>query len=577
MRTKFKKLTSVCLALIMLLSVLTIAPFTAGAIETESASVGDTYTSGDYEYEKLYYDDTVKIINYTGSATVLEIPSEIDGYTVESIGSDAFWGCKCLESVTISDSVAYINDRAFALCSSLKSVTIGKNVEFIFDFAFYDCTSLKNITISDNVTYIGRSAFGYNYDYYADTRTVGFTIYGYTGSGAETYAIKNGFDFISLGQATILAETPAFSAPGGDSYISTLDNIYEDGGLFVEFYSCDEFGNIENLLGSCQLSRYLNGDNSGWYYQGYCRNIDIKKGCVSVVKDSDGEEISFNDRSWGSSSGSSTISNYVNIGVCPASANITYTIERYEESDYYGAETDYDVLTYYIFDVSRFEINNFVYDGTPKLPEVKFIGYDSVYFEGKKDYILENGKDYTLTYSNNINAGTATVTVTGKGIYTGTVTKTFVINKAGQELIADIESKTLNCGEKSQIFAMGEGNIIYTSSDESVVTVSNTGVVTAVGEGQAVITVEALGNSNYNPDTTKIIVFVSASHNILGDVNSDGKISIDDVTDIQKHLANMVEFTKEQVSLADVDKNGTVSIDDVTLIQKHLAGIAVIE
>lgn len=63
----------------------------------------------------------------------------------------------------------------------------------------------------------------------------------------------------------------------------------------------------------------------------------------------------------------------------------------------------------------------------------------------------------------------------------------------------------------------------------------------------------------------------------LGDVNSDGKIGIDDVTYIQKHLANMVDFTKEQVSLADVDKNGTVSIDDVTLIQKHLAGMAVIE
>ena len=39
----------------------------------------------------------------------------------------------------------------------------------------------------------------------------------------------------------------------------------------------------------------------------------------------------------------------------------------------------------------------------------------------------------------------------------------------------------------------------------------------------------------------------------------------------------MIDFTEEQVTLADVDKNGKVSIDDATLIQKHLAGLAVIE
>lgn len=63
----------------------------------------------------------------------------------------------------------------------------------------------------------------------------------------------------------------------------------------------------------------------------------------------------------------------------------------------------------------------------------------------------------------------------------------------------------------------------------------------------------------------------------LGDVNGDGKISIDDVTDIQKYIANTMDFTEEQMALADVDKDGKVAIDDVTLIQKHLAGMAVIE
>ena len=43
---------------------------------------------------------------------------------------------------------------------------------------------------------------------------------------------------------------------------------------------------------------------------------------------------------------------------------------------------------------------------------------------------LVEGVDYEVSYSNNVNAGTATVTITGKGNYTGTVTTTFTINPA---------------------------------------------------------------------------------------------------------------------------------------------------
>lgn len=43
------------------------------------------------------------------------------------------------------------------------------------------------------------------------------------------------------------------------------------------------------------------------------------------------------------------------------------------------------------------------------------------------NYILKNGKDYTISYSNNKNIGKATITITGKGNYIGTVKKTFNI------------------------------------------------------------------------------------------------------------------------------------------------------
>ena len=55
----------------------------------------------------------------------------------------------------------------------------------------------------------------------------------------------------------------------------------------------------------------------------------------------------------------------------------------------------------------------------------------TVKYNGKT---LKNGTDYTFFYSNNKNIGTATVKITGKGSFTGTITKTFKINPAKQEI-----------------------------------------------------------------------------------------------------------------------------------------------
>ena len=55
----------------------------------------------------------------------------------------------------------------------------------------------------------------------------------------------------------------------------------------------------------------------------------------------------------------------------------------------------------------------------------------TVKYNGKA---LKNGTDYTVSYSSNKNIGTATVKIAGKGSYTGTITKTFKINPAKQEI-----------------------------------------------------------------------------------------------------------------------------------------------
>ena len=60
---------------------------------------------------------------------------------------------------------------------------------------------------------------------------------------------------------------------------------------------------------------------------------------------------------------------------------------------------------------------------------------------------------------------------------------------------------------------------------------------------------------------------------VLGDVDSDGILTISDATMIQFRLAYFVTFTQAQEKLADYDGDKTVSIKDVTKIQYKLAGL----
>jgi BspA type Leucine rich repeat region (6 copies) len=106
-------------------------------------------------------DGSANIVSYAGPPWVVNIPTNINGLTVTSIGEAAFEGDNnLLTSVTIPNSVTSIGVNAFSECSSLASVTIGNSVTSIGVFAFGSCFSLTSVTIPGSVTSIGVIAFG---------------------------------------------------------------------------------------------------------------------------------------------------------------------------------------------------------------------------------------------------------------------------------------------------------------------------------------------------------------------------------------------------------------------------------
>ena len=113
--------------------------------------------SGDMVYQAS--DDAATLVRYFGEDSKVDIPAELGGKPVTSIGDCAFECCGSLTEVTIPKSVETIGDEAFCFCSNLTKVTIPEGVTSIGEYAFAYCSSLTEVTIPKSVTSIGDRAF----------------------------------------------------------------------------------------------------------------------------------------------------------------------------------------------------------------------------------------------------------------------------------------------------------------------------------------------------------------------------------------------------------------------------------
>ena len=338
--------------------------------------------------------------------------------------------------------------------------------------------------------------------------------------------------------------TVKLSQPVQLKYADTFSVVIEltgDGGVsFLTEAALSGWYNCETMAEAGQSFLYSNG----WYDYGQSRNRNIRiKAFTDIVSQeiikpneneieisTSSEEIVFTkeesskdlstvviDKNNGENINYSTTYELSEAAIAAGysvqkNSNGTYTISV--DTTHPMPETDY-ILSIYAVDYYGVK--------TSKCKEIKLktqkinidgyemaLGYFGNVYTGNsitpdvsvwnQQNMLTKNTDYDVSYSNNINAGTATATITGKGWYTGILTKTFTIAKADK--IITVPSTTYSKTVGDATFSLGASTVAgeslgYTSSNTSVATVSANGIVTVVGAGTTTITITSPESTNY--------------------------------------------------------------------------------
>lgn len=105
------------------------------------------------------YEDYVEITKCPTTFDRVEIPAQIEGFAVMSLGDGAFDSCSALWELKLPNTLRSIGDLCFAGCTALYSLTLPDSLHEIGDYAFYQCLSLTELHISTGLKAIGLYAF----------------------------------------------------------------------------------------------------------------------------------------------------------------------------------------------------------------------------------------------------------------------------------------------------------------------------------------------------------------------------------------------------------------------------------
>jgi len=319
---------------------------------------------------------------------------------------EMFSGCRSLGSLDlksfVTSKVTNMN-KMFYDCSSLGSLDLSnfdtRATQSMAEM-FSDCNLLESLNVSSfntwKVTTMSNMFSGCN-----SLKSLNLSKFDTTAVTDMSYIFYecNALENIALGSTSIFNETPPaatwqrYQTLEGDSVnIPVIDSISDYAGDYPGWYSTCTY----------EVTYNANGGTNAPQGQLKARGVDLK--LTSSIPTRTGY----------------TFSGWAETGDATAAAYQPGSLYKSDEATRFYAvwKKNQNSTTKPISITSAAVRTSVVYTGALRKPAVTVKAGSTV---------LKNGTDYTLTYTDNRNVGTAKVTVKGKGKYTGTLTKTFRI------------------------------------------------------------------------------------------------------------------------------------------------------
>ena len=436
-----KKVISLFLSAIMFVSVIT--PF---FVYAENSSG----TQNNISWELI---DGVLTISGTGVCGGFRQRSDITKVIINEgiteIGNSGFENCKNIKEVYFPESLTGIHKYAFRDCEKLEKADLPRNLKYVGVCAFKFCLSLKKIEIPKSMKDIHQAAFG------ACSSASGKLIIP-SGCTVHPYA----FNYCE--SLTELYFEDGFTIPESIntytyfSHCESVKSIYIPGSVKQipreYFSSCYSLDNLTLSEGIESISGF-SGCKS-------LRSVTLPKSVKVLERDAFYECEKLKSVKIQSKIEMIEAGAFLN---CPSlkSLKFPYGVERVDE---FYPQKPLGYMWFYRDDnntyasVKGFKIygkkckaltdyckeNGFKFIDMYDVKNATVSGLSSKAYTGKAikpdvtvklaGTTLKKDTDYTVKYSNNTKVGTAKVTLTGKGKYKGTLTKTFKINPKPTEL-----------------------------------------------------------------------------------------------------------------------------------------------
>ena len=211
----------------------------------------------------------------------------------------------------------------------------------------------------------------------------------------------------------------------------------------------------------------------------------------------------------------------------------------------------------------------YVYDGTEKKPAVTVKNGETV---------LVEGTDYTLAYANNVNAGTAKVTATGKGNYASTKTVEYTIKKV--QLTIKVDDAQVICGKEAPQYEVSyEGFVAEETKDVLEGTLTITCDYTKESPAGSTYDITPSGLTSKNYDITfvpgKLTVLVdqaavdqAAADDVIGKITAIGEVAYNETS------KTLIDAAREAYNaLTDAQKALVTNLETLTTAETAYANL----